>query len=108
VAHDLVREVVLADLPELRGAALRRLGRLEESSGELRAAAMVPVFEEVVKRNPGEVEFHQAVREVLESLRPVVANHPGTRMRRSSGGCASRNGRSSSECRGLTTPGGFI
>jgi hypothetical protein len=40
VAHDLVREVLLADLPELRGAALRRLGRLEESSGELRAAAM--------------------------------------------------------------------
>ena len=37
---------------------------------------LVPVFDEVVKRNPGEAEFHQAVREVLESLRPVVANHP--------------------------------
>jgi glutamate dehydrogenase (NADP+) len=37
---------------------------------------LAPVFDEVVKRNPGEVEFHQAVREVLESLRPVVANHP--------------------------------
>jgi glutamate dehydrogenase (NADP+) len=34
------------------------------------------VFVEVVNRNPGEVEFHQAVREVLASLSPVVAKHP--------------------------------
>jgi glutamate dehydrogenase (NADP+) len=34
------------------------------------------VFVEVVRRNPGEVEFHQAVREVLESLGPVLAKHP--------------------------------
>jgi glutamate dehydrogenase (NADP+) len=37
---------------------------------------LVPVFEEVLSRNPGEAEFHQAVREVLESLGPVVAKHP--------------------------------
>jgi glutamate dehydrogenase (NADP+) len=37
---------------------------------------LVPVFEEVVKRNAGETEFHQAVFEVLESLGPVVAKHP--------------------------------
>jgi len=37
---------------------------------------LTPVFDEVVRRNPGEVEFHQAVREVLESLGPVVAKHP--------------------------------
>jgi glutamate dehydrogenase (NADP+) len=37
---------------------------------------LVPVYEEVIKRNPGEVEFHQAVWEVLDSLRPVVAKHP--------------------------------
>ncbi|QTX06209.1 NADP-specific glutamate dehydrogenase [Agromyces archimandritae] len=37
---------------------------------------LVPVFEEVVARNPGEREFHQAVREVLESLGGVVAKHP--------------------------------
>lgn len=37
---------------------------------------LVPVFTEVVQRNPGEAEFHQAVREVLESLGPVVAKHP--------------------------------
>ncbi|MCK6065193.1 MULTISPECIES: NADP-specific glutamate dehydrogenase [Microbacterium] len=38
--------------------------------------SLVPVFEEVVRRNPGEAEFHQAVREVFESLEPVVAKHP--------------------------------
>ncbi|MCA0218507.1 MAG: NADP-specific glutamate dehydrogenase [Actinobacteria bacterium] len=37
---------------------------------------LVPVFDEVIARNPGEIEFHQAVREVLESLGPVVAKHP--------------------------------
>lgn len=36
----------------------------------------MPIFEEVLSRNPGETEFHQAVREVLESLGPVVAKHP--------------------------------
>ena len=30
------------------------------------------VIELVVKKNPDEPEFHQAVKEVLESLRPVV------------------------------------
>ncbi|TDT17109.1 glutamate dehydrogenase (NADP) [Ilumatobacter fluminis] len=34
------------------------------------------VLDEVLRRNPGELEFHQAVREVLESLGPVVAKHP--------------------------------
>ncbi len=33
-------------------------------------------YEEVLRRNPGETEFHQAVHEVLESLGPVVAKHP--------------------------------
>ncbi|WP_159793059.1 NADP-specific glutamate dehydrogenase [Puerhibacterium puerhi] len=35
-----------------------------------------PVFDDVVARNPGEREFHQAVHEVLESLGPVVAKRP--------------------------------
>ena len=30
------------------------------------------VIESVIKKNPGEPEFHQAVKEVLESLKPVV------------------------------------
>ena len=34
------------------------------------------IYQEVVKRNPGEVEFHQAVREVLESLGPVLVKYP--------------------------------
>ncbi|MFS0886967.1 NADP-specific glutamate dehydrogenase [Aeromicrobium sp. 179-A 4D2 NHS] len=34
------------------------------------------IYDEVLHRNPGETEFHQAVREVLESLNPVVAKHP--------------------------------
>lgn len=37
---------------------------------------LATVFEEVIHRNPGEREFHQAVREVFESLSPVVAKHP--------------------------------
>ena len=34
------------------------------------------LMETVVKRNPAEPEFHQAVREVLESLEPVIETHP--------------------------------
>jgi glutamate dehydrogenase (NADP+) len=33
-------------------------------------------MEKVVRRNPNEPEFHQAVQEVLESLEPVIAKHP--------------------------------
>lgn len=34
------------------------------------------VMERVIKRNPNEPEFHQAVREVLESLEPVIDRRP--------------------------------
>lgn len=34
------------------------------------------VMDQVIKRNPYEPEFHQAVKEVLESLEPVAAKHP--------------------------------
>ncbi len=34
------------------------------------------IFQEVVKRNPGEAEFHQAVKEVLDSLGPVLVKYP--------------------------------
>jgi hypothetical protein len=30
----------------------------------------------VLSRNPGEVEFHQGVREVLQSIGPAVTEHP--------------------------------
>ncbi|MFD0673583.1 NADP-specific glutamate dehydrogenase [Cohnella sp. GCM10027633] len=34
------------------------------------------VYETVKKRNPGENEFHQAVKEIFDSLVPVFAKHP--------------------------------
>ena len=33
-------------------------------------------YDEVVRRNPAEIEYHQSVHEVLSSLGPVVAKHP--------------------------------
>ncbi len=38
--------------------------------------ALGPTYETVLKRNPGESEFHQAVWEVLDSLGPVVDKRP--------------------------------
>ncbi|MDD6485235.1 MAG: NADP-specific glutamate dehydrogenase [Clostridiales bacterium] len=37
---------------------------------------LIDLYDRVVKRNQGEPEFHQAVREVLESLEPVIERHP--------------------------------
>ncbi|HEY8553999.1 MAG TPA: NADP-specific glutamate dehydrogenase [Burkholderiales bacterium] len=34
------------------------------------------IFEQVVRRNPGEREFHQAVKEVLATLGPALRKHP--------------------------------
>ena len=34
------------------------------------------VYDKVVGKNPGEKEFHQAVKEVLESLEPAIKRHP--------------------------------
>src|SRR5665647_2222279 len=34
------------------------------------------VMGQVLKRNPNETEFHQAVKEVLESIEPVAEKHP--------------------------------
>ena len=34
------------------------------------------IYQEIVRRNQGETEFHQAVREVLGSLGPVLVKHP--------------------------------
>ena len=34
------------------------------------------LMEKVIKRNAGETEFHQAVKEVLESLEPVIDQRP--------------------------------
>jgi glutamate dehydrogenase (NADP+) len=37
---------------------------------------LAPILEDVLKRNPNEPEFHQAVKEVLESLEPVAQKNP--------------------------------
>lgn len=34
------------------------------------------IMQKVIERNQGESEFHQAVREVLESIEPVIERHP--------------------------------
>jgi glutamate dehydrogenase (NADP+) len=34
------------------------------------------VYKTVIKRNPNEKEFHQAIKEILDSLTPVFARHP--------------------------------
>ena len=39
-------------------------------------AGIEAIYQQVIARNPGEIEFHQAVREVLESLGPVLAKYP--------------------------------
>ena len=39
-------------------------------------AALDKVYADVIRRNPGEIEFHQAVHEVLTSLEPVLAKDP--------------------------------
>ncbi len=39
-------------------------------------ATIQAVYEKVLNRNPGETEFHQAVKEVLDSLGPVLKKHP--------------------------------
>ncbi|MFC6357302.1 NADP-specific glutamate dehydrogenase [Luethyella okanaganae] len=40
------------------------------------APRVQPIFDEVLRRNAGEPEFHQAAREVFESLGRVIARHP--------------------------------
>jgi glutamate dehydrogenase (NADP+) len=37
---------------------------------------LAAIYTSVCDRNPGELEFHQAVREVLESIGPALARHP--------------------------------
>ena len=38
--------------------------------------AIATIYDSVVARNPGETEFHQAVREVLDCLGPVLSRYP--------------------------------
>jgi len=38
--------------------------------------ALEAIFQSVLRRSPAEPEFHQAVREVLETIGPAVSQHP--------------------------------
>ena len=40
------------------------------------SSSIQSIYDQVVKRNHGEVEFHQAVKEVLDCLGPVLDKHP--------------------------------
>ncbi|SNT17507.1 glutamate dehydrogenase (NADP+) [Micrococcales bacterium KH10] len=40
------------------------------------ASSVSAAYDTVLRRNPGELEFHQAAKEVLDSLMPVVERHP--------------------------------
>jgi glutamate dehydrogenase (NADP+) len=44
--------------------------------GGKKVSYIIDVLESVKKRNPSEPEFYQAVQEVLESLEPVLEQHP--------------------------------
>ncbi|ACE83942.1 NADP-specific glutamate dehydrogenase [Cellvibrio japonicus] len=39
-------------------------------------ARLEAIYNQVVQRNQGELEFHQAVKEVIETLGPVLQKHP--------------------------------
>lgn len=39
-------------------------------------ARLEAIYQQVVQRNQGELEFHQAVKEVIETLGPVLHKHP--------------------------------
>ncbi|MFC5528828.1 NADP-specific glutamate dehydrogenase [Cohnella yongneupensis] len=47
-----------------------------QDSLQVAKAYVNEVYETVKKRNPGENEFHQAVKEIFDSLVPVFAKHP--------------------------------
>ncbi len=46
------------------------------SARTIESASVESVYAEILRRNPGESEFHQAAREVLDSLAPVLAARP--------------------------------
>lgn len=48
----------------------------KQANTEQAQAYVLELFETVKKRNPGEFEFHQAVKEVFISLIPVLAQNP--------------------------------
>ena len=53
------------------------MSTITHESTQVTAAEYVhSVYESVIARNPQEHEFHQAVKEILDSLIPVIEAHP--------------------------------
>jgi len=52
------------------------LSNRRNDMADIMDAKIENICEEVIERNPGEPEFHQAVREVARSLSPVFERHP--------------------------------
>ncbi|BBH23196.1 glutamate dehydrogenase [Paenibacillus baekrokdamisoli] len=52
------------------------LTAISEQQYSLAKEYVQSVHETVIKRNPHEKEFHQAIKEILDSLVPVFAKHP--------------------------------
>lgn len=61
-----------------RKRKVKTMAITQQTSPELEAAQQYvnEVYQTVIKRNPGESEFHQAVKEILDSLTPVFAKNP--------------------------------
>lgn len=55
------------------------LANVQQTEAQQAQDYMDQVFETVRKRNPHETEFHQAVKEVLHSLIPVIEKNPAYR-----------------------------
>jgi glutamate dehydrogenase (NADP+) len=65
-------KVVAAHSPWFNGPA----GQAEQEQGMAKQARIEQIYEQVMHRNPGETEFHQAVKEVIETLGVVLTKHP--------------------------------
>ncbi|QRG67635.1 NADP-specific glutamate dehydrogenase [Brevibacillus choshinensis] len=52
------------------------LQEVQQNDLQIAQAYVHEVYETIQARNPGEHEFHQAVKEIFESLVPVFAKHP--------------------------------
>ena len=61
------------------------------------------ILERIKQKDPYETEFHQAVREIMESIRPVLDAEPETAARGLRSAWSSLKGPSYSACRGSTT-----
>lgn len=57
-------------------ASVQVAQQVDEESFAVAKNYVSEVYETVEKRNPHESEFHQAVKEILDSLVPVFAKHP--------------------------------